>query len=216
MKRMIVLVLAGMILCWGAGIGFAKSVSDANDNNKTKQAKKTQKSSKNKQSKQNMTKKKQSAEQARKKLLQRASKNANDPNSAAMRAKLRRDANDINDPNAMSERNKMLARFRERIEEQKRLDAAQGEGAASNLGKEQQKQLEAIKKEMVQEEIKHRTRLAKLERIKELAENDSMTEMVVKADSLLNKEQQRYELKRSNFADRLREIYIGKSKENSK
>jgi hypothetical protein len=65
------------------------------------------------------------------------------------------------------------------------------EGTAK--GKGHQQQLKAVEGQMNHEEAKHRSRIARLNRIRQLAEQDGKTETVERVDKLLEKEQRGYE-----------------------
>jgi len=62
-------------------------------------------------------------------------------------------------------------------------------------GKEHQQQLKAFEAQMAKEVAKHRRRLARLKRIRELAVEDNNTKTVERVDKLLRKEQMRYRRK---------------------
>ena len=59
-------------------------------------------------------------------------------------------------------------------------------------GKEHQQQMKALEKQMVHEEAKHRRRVARLNRIRELAAEEGDTKTLERVDQLLQKEQQHY------------------------
>ena len=80
-------------------------------------------------------------------------------------------------------------------------DASRSEGKSSK-GKGHQRQLEALEKQMVQEEAKHLKRAARLERIRDLANEGGDTKVVARVNKLLEKEQQRYDRKRQRMQER--------------
>lgn len=59
-------------------------------------------------------------------------------------------------------------------------------------GKEHQQQMKALEKQWTHEEAKHRRRVARLNRIRELAAEEGDTKTLERVDQLLQKEQQRY------------------------
>jgi len=70
------------------------------------------------------------------------------------------------------------------------------------VGRGHQRQLRAIDRQINGEEAKHRSRVARLNRIRQLALEDSKTETVQRVDKLLEKEQKRYESKSQNMMER--------------
>lgn len=67
--------------------------------------------------------------------------------------------------------------------------------AGNAKGKEHKQQSEAVKKQLKHEEEKHHERVARLERMRQLAEKEGDTKKVERIDKLIGKEQQRYESK---------------------
>jgi hypothetical protein len=65
--------------------------------------------------------------------------------------------------------------------------------------------LAAIEQQLSSEESKHRDRLARLNRVRELAQQQGSTEVVAKADKLLAEEQQQYDMK-------MRRMELGKNR----
>jgi hypothetical protein len=59
-------------------------------------------------------------------------------------------------------------------------------------GREHQQQMKALEKQMMHEEAKHRRRVARLNRIRELAAEEGDTKTLERVDQLLQKEQQHY------------------------
>jgi len=72
--------------------------------------------------------------------------------------------------------------------------AAPGEKPAAE-GAVNQQPLEAIEQQISLEEAKHRDRLARLNRIRELAQQQGDTEKVAQVDKLLTEDQRRYDMK---------------------
>jgi hypothetical protein len=219
MKRIVGLILAGMILCLGVDMDSAKGAGgDVKNGSTSSSSIKVKRPSVSKRVKENF---------AAERSLDVNVPDVNNQRAMLIREhalrleefKKRREAQQltgtVKDANEAAARGRRLGRFREREGLQKRIEAQQGNPAAV-LGKEQQQQVEAIKEQMSHEEIKHRWRLARLERIRELAGEESATEMVAKVDNLLGKELLRYEHRRMKFADKLREIYMGKAREGNK
>jgi hypothetical protein len=220
MKKIVGLVLAGMILCWGVDMDSAKGAGgDVKNGSTSSSSIKVKRPAVSKLVKENS---------AAERSLDVNVPDVNDQRAAFIREralrmeefKKRREAQRqtgmVKDANEAAVRDRRLGRFREREGLQRRIEAQQGNPAAV-LGKEQQQQVETIKEQMSREEIKHRWRLARLERIRELAgEESTAAEMVAKVDNLLGKELLRYEHRRMGFAGKLREIYMGKAREGSK
>jgi len=101
----------------------------------------------------------------------------------------------------MAERLKMREeRIKERERARKELGIELPEGELGQ-GKGFQKQVEAVKKQMVHEEQKHLRRFARLKRIRGLAAKESAT--VTRVENLIRKEQRRYDLKRGRMDRRL-------------
>ena len=121
------------------------------------------------------------------------------------------------DPNEMAKREQIRQQMRERAG-QRRLRADQnavdvntpgekgrpelggkGPGALRQkvVGSDQQhkQQLKAVEQQLAKELAKHRERVAKLTRIRELAQQQGDTETVGKVDKLLEQDRQRYEAK---------------------
>jgi hypothetical protein len=112
----------------------------------------------------------------------------------------------------MTRREQRRQQMREQIEErssQRRRLADQNEPADINAprakirpeqagkyaGEQHKQQLKAVDQQLAQEQAKHRERLAKLTRIRELAQQQGDTETVGKVDKLLEQDRQRYEAK---------------------
>lgn len=73
-------------------------------------------------------------------------------------------------------------------------------------GKEHQQQLKAVKRQMAHEVAKHRNRVARLRRIRQLATEEGKTETVERVDKLLEKEQKRYDSKWQRMQERRQKI----------
>jgi hypothetical protein len=84
--------------------------------------------------------------------------------------------------------------------------AAPGEKPAV-VSAEHQQQLEMIEQQISHEEAKHRDRLARLNRIRELAQQQGDTEKVARVDNLFPEEQRRYDMK-MNIMDRGKKTII--------
>jgi hypothetical protein len=65
-----------------------------------------------------------------------------------------------------------------------------------------QQQLTAIEQQMSHEQAKHMDRLARLKRIRELAQQQGDTETLARVDKLLGQEQQRYDAKTRRMTHR--------------
>ena len=87
-------------------------------------------------------------------------------------------------------------------------DKGKGKAAEkdSAKGNGHQQQLKALEEQTAHEETKHRERVARLERIRELAEEEGNTKTVERVNKLLGKEQQRYERKQQRMEKRKQKI----------
>jgi hypothetical protein len=127
------------------------------------------------------------------------------------------------DPNEITRREQRRQQMREQIEErssQRRRLADQNEAVDANIlrgaksrpepggrgadalkrkavgaGEQHKQQLKAVEQQLAQEQVKHRERVAKLTRIRELAQQQGDTETVGKVDKLIEQDRQRYEAK---------------------
>ena len=69
-------------------------------------------------------------------------------------------------------------------------------------GQTHHQQLEAMEKQITQEQAKHNNRLARLRRIRQLAQEQGKNETVERIDKLLEKEQKRFDGKQKRFQQR--------------
>jgi hypothetical protein len=101
-------------------------------------------------------------------------------------------------------RTRTLERMKARQEAQKLRERSrtEAEGAAAK-GQDHGQQLAALEKQMVREEQKRLRRIARLNRIRELALGEAKTNAVARVNKLLEKEQTRYERKRLRMDRRL-------------
>ena len=86
-------------------------------------------------------------------------------------------------------------------------DKSKGQGAAAKpetkgQGQGKTQQLKAVAKQMAHEEAKHRQRVARLNRIRELAQNAGDTDKVTLVNELATREQKRYEATRRRLQER--------------
>lgn len=86
-----------------------------------------------------------------------------------------------------------------------RVKAAEKD-TAKGRGKGHQQQLKALEAQMFHEEAKHVKRVARLERIRELAAEEGNTKTVARVDKLLGKERQRYDRKLQRMQERKHKI----------
>jgi hypothetical protein len=91
-----------------------------------------------------------------------------------------------------------------------------GEEKAGGRGKEHQQQLEALDKQLGHEAEKHNRRVARLNRIRELAEKEGKDEIVSRVDRLMDKERSLYDRKRESMLERKKRIEGGGEAEESK
>jgi hypothetical protein len=73
-------------------------------------------------------------------------------------------------------------------------------------GKRHVQQLEAVSKQIVHENAKHRERLAKLNRIRELAQESGDAKTVERVDKLIEKQKERYDVKSERMQTRRKKI----------
>jgi len=73
-------------------------------------------------------------------------------------------------------------------------------------GKGHRQQLEALKKQMLHENAKHLQRVARLNRIRELAAEENSTKVVEGVDKLLEREQRRYDRKWQRMQERQQKV----------
>lgn len=118
------------------------------------------------------------------------------------------------------EQREMRRRERQKVREVKRREiergkageavSKSGEGKAvekeAEEGKGHQQQLKAIESQVAHEEAKHHKRLARLNRIRELAGGENEVKVVERVDSLLEKEQKRYERKQQRMEEKKQKV----------
>jgi hypothetical protein len=125
------------------------------------------------------------------------------------------------DSNELGRREQRRQQMREQMQERssrRRLRADQNEAVDTNIprgvkgrqepggkgkdalkqkavaaGEQYRRQLTEVEHQLAQEEVKHRERLARLSRIRDLAQQQGDTETVGKVDKLIEKDRQRYE-----------------------
>lgn len=105
-------------------------------------------------------------------------------------------------PEAAQDVNKPSGKFIKGKAERK----VKAQSVEKQIGKEHQQQLKAIQRQMAHEQAKHRRRLARLNRIRELAAKEGLTETVERVDKLLEKEQQRYDRKHQRIQQRRQKV----------
>ena len=115
--------------------------------------------------------------------------NANEPGG---QSKGKQDRKRRQRPIPEQERRQLHEKMRQRMRETRR----KGEG------RDHRQQLEAFKAQMVHEGAKHRRRLVRLKRIRELAVQAGNTKAVERVDKLLRKEYQRYGRKQQRMSTR--------------
>jgi len=83
-----------------------------------------------------------------------------------------------------------------------------GEAVEKDVGKGKghQQQLKALETQLVHEEAKHRRRVARLHRIRELAIGENDTKTIERVEKLIEKEQQRYVRKQQRMQERRQKI----------
>jgi hypothetical protein len=108
---------------------------------------------------------------------------------------------DANQPATDKAEQRQTARARIRTER-----GANEQLADIGSGKRHVQQLEAVSKQIVHENAKHRERLAKLNRIRELAEQSGDTKTVERVDNLIEKQKQRYDVKSQRMQTRREKV----------
>jgi hypothetical protein len=104
------------------------------------------------------------------------------------------DANETRRP-AKGTRTGMRKQLRKRTEEREKMREMERkvkEGLDRSKGESVKHQLEMVQKKVAQEQVKHMRRLARLDRIRQLAAEEGRTDIVKRVDELRRKEQQRY------------------------
>jgi len=113
------------------------------------------------------------------------------------------------DSNQQSKDKNEQRRIAERRAERAR-DANQPTGATLEekgvSGDMRNRQLRAVGKQIAREENKHRERLAKLNRIRELAQQTGDTKILERADKLVEKQMQRYDVRSQRMQTRQKKI----------
>ena len=120
---------------------------------------------------------------------------------------------DVNQPAAKLGENRGKGRLKARQDVNElsgKFGKGKGKGPSvekdTGKGKWHQQQLQAVEKQMLHEEAKHLWRVARLKRIRELAEGDTKT--TARVDKLLEKEQKRYDRKRQRMQERKQKILL--------
>jgi len=96
------------------------------------------------------------------------------------------------------QRRKQMLESRERTAGQPRPRAGRGGGP--------EKRLEQLRLQLERENEKHLRRIARINRIKELAAEERLTKVVERVDKLLNKEQQRHSRKQKRLQSEVRNL----------
>jgi hypothetical protein len=178
MKKNVFSIFAGLVLLWSCSFVFAQG-QDSNAGAESKRARKLRE----------ITERARSAE-------------PNDP---------RRRAEGIQ--NAERERQRELARqqrekrMKEMMKEREKSIEKSGSrdetAGPFRKGMDRQQQLKSFQEQMSKEEQKHLERMAKLNRIRELAEKKDAKESMARVGKLVQKEQMRYERKRQQIQRRI-------------
>ena len=196
MKKILLTVLVAVVLLWGCQAIFAKDKGNGKAEGKhgasEQQVKKTPKettpkSDVNEPSSQN---KKTSKDEGDKGDGEGKKKEKHEIHEEKSKDKEQSKPNqDINEPAGKSGKGK---------EKDKEKAATEDTGK----GRKHEQQLESLEKKIEHEQAKHLERKARLEKIRELALKDNDTKTVERVDSLINKEQQRYEGKIQRMAEK--------------
>lgn len=113
---------------------------------------------------------------------------------------------DANEPSEQGKEKRVRGRVPERVRElvqrKKHRKERQKIRVMRGKGKGHQQQLKALKAQMVHEEVKHRRRIARLKRIRELAAKENDTKTVERVIKLLKMELRRHERKRQRMQEK--------------
>jgi len=93
------------------------------------------------------------------------------------------------------ERERMREAKQERVEKANEKGKEEAEEKVGGIGREHQKQLRTFERQMRREEAKHRWRVAKMKRIRQLAVESGNSGTVERVDQLLKNERYHYEHK---------------------
>ena len=187
MKKILLSVLVAVVLLWSCQAIFAKDKGNGKGAGKhgaaEQRVKKTQKETtpKNDVNEPRSQNKKTSKDEGDKEDDEGKEKEKHKIHEKQSKDKEQSKSNhDINEPAGKSGKGK---------EKDKEKAATEEPGK----GKKHEQQLESREKKIEHEQAKHLERKARLEKIRELALKENDTKTVERVDSLINKEQQRYE-----------------------
>jgi len=182
MKKVIVFVLVGFILVWSSGTGFAKGGGKGKGGGKEKGTSTT------------------SVE--RKPRVRRADANrAGGARGKSGNRKRARERVGGKKGAKRGERQRAGRRANEAGEKGKGKGKGRGRSQGKAGGRGHRQQLKALEAKVAREEVKHRVRVARLNRIRELAVQEGKGDTVVRVDKLLEKENSRYQHKQQLFKD---------------
>ncbi len=180
MKKVLLSLFIVLVLSWACGMVFAKGEGKG-------------KSARGRGKAVSKIEEKKKARQA----------NANEPGG---QSKGKQDRKRRQRPIPEQERRQLHEKMRQRMRETRRKGEGKSEAAVSGKeagkGRDHRQQLEAFKAQMVHEGAKHRRRLVRLKRIRELAVQAGNTKAVERVDKLLRKEYQRYGRKQQRMSTR--------------
>lgn len=115
---------------------------------------------------------------------------------------------DANEPSKQGKEKRVRGRAPDGVRElvQRKTRRKERQKIPVMKGKEHQQQLQAVEKQMVHEEAKHRKRIARLKRIQELATEEKDTKTAERVAKLLEKELQRHNRKRQRIQERKEKV----------
>ncbi|HUT31182.1 MAG TPA: hypothetical protein VMX13_15410 [Sedimentisphaerales bacterium] len=178
MKKNVFSLFAGLVLLWSCSFVFAQS-EDSNAGAENKRAKKLREIAARTRSAD------ANAPPRRAEVIQTAERERQRELARQQREKRMKEM--------MKEREKSIEKLGNRNEA----------GGPLQKGMDRQQQLSSFQQQISQEEQKHLERMAKLNRIRELAEKKDAKESIARVGKLVQKEQMRYERKREQMQRRM-------------
>lgn len=139
----------------------------------------------------------------RRKELQEKVQRVSPPDASELRRKAK--INELRRKDRSREqREKRRQELMKKIKEREKTKAGRDIGLPEAKGKDFQRQLGVLKKQMTQEDAKNLKRMARLRRIRLLADDENNTKIIERVDKLIRKEQMRYSRKREKMRGRMR------------
>ncbi|MHC4474835.1 MAG: hypothetical protein ACYTEL_04275 [Planctomycetota bacterium] len=139
----------------------------------------------------------------RRKELQEKVQRVSPPDASELRRKAKIDELRRKD-RGREQREKRRQELMKKIREREKTKAGRDIGQPGAKGKDFQRQLGVLKKQMTREDAKNLKRMARLRRIRQLADTENNTKIIERVDKLIRKEQMRYNRKREKMRGRMR------------